>query len=578
MAPEARHLKQRLQALRSSPRDSRLVGIVTLFALALTGLSDPQESPLESARRLKSEDHESAAEFNTPTLQTTNRAATDRSRQDVWRKLETIEMADYPLPAEIDLIELLKQLAPEIRKRDRGGKGVNLIVGQNPERGEPFVDTEKFRIKLDPPIRNVTLRQFLDAVVTVAKPPTNAAKYALQYTVADFGVVFSARKIDDPPPLYSRTFKLNLNTLHQGSEGVTFLQNPFQDPGSSNQSLFGASTNVSTLQTVRALFMSAGVDFPTNAANSTPEQSRKAIFFNDRTGVLFVRASLAELDIMENALHALNRQPAQILFNVHLAEVTDQVATEILAKFPSLVGEKIGTTTSEYVVGGVRGTNTVAHLKFPASKHRLENLKGPVSSAAALSETRRVILSDAQARELEEYFKNREGVDFLGMPAVTTLVGRQARLSVEETSTFVTPDTLPAGGGVQIPLGPSVDLLADRVTDLGIHLQTTVAETAFLGYQTADDEFFKAGPEKQPHPAFRVRSSHADEQIPFNSSLLLIVDLRETPSVPAVPDNSLLGRLVRASTTDRKMRKAYIIVTADIVDGAGNRIDLQKQK
>jgi beta-lactamase regulating signal transducer with metallopeptidase domain len=568
LAEQARHLEDRLRAVRSTSHGSRLVGIATLFALGLTGLSDPQQSAPENAKPSKSEVRETATLPSAATLPAINRATADRSREALWKKLETTEIADYPLPEEADLVDLLKELAIEVRKRDPDGKGINLIISQNSDKTEPFVDAEKFRIKFDPPIRNVTLRQFLDAIVMVAKPPTNAANYGLKYSVVDYGVVFSARKIDDPGALYTRTFKLNPNTFQQGLEGVTFSPNPFP----------GAATNRSTLQNVRDFFMAAGADFPTNALTSTPEQSRKALFFNDRTGVLFVRASLTDLDIVENALHTLNRQPPQVLFNVHIAEVTDQVATEIATKFPSLAGEKIGTTTSEYVVAGASGTNTVAGLRLPASQHRLENLKGPINSAATLSETRRVVLSDAQARELEEYFKNREGVDLLGMPAVTTLLGRQARVSVEESKTFVTPDTLLSGGGVQIPLGPSVDLLADRVTDSGVHLQTTVTETDFLGYQTADDEQLKAGAQPQPHPAFRVRGSQAVEEIPFNSSLLLVVDLWERRPVSPLADIPLLGRLFRASPADRKMRKAYILVTADIVDGAGNHIDLQKPK
>src|SRR4029078_6667016 len=61
---------------------------------------------------------------------------------------------------------------------------------------------------------------------------------------------------------------------------------------------------------VRNFFVAAGLSFQTNQfgagggfgqqpGGAAPGQ-QKAIFFNDRTGVLMVRATLQELDIVEN--------------------------------------------------------------------------------------------------------------------------------------------------------------------------------------------------------------------------------------------------------------------------------------
>src|SRR5204863_3549801 len=58
-------------------------------------------------------------------------------------------------------------------------------------------------------------------------------------------------------------------------------------------------------QIVRNFFVAAGIDFNTNqvqfgggqfGGGGQPTPPQKAIFFNDRTGVLFVRATLRDLD------------------------------------------------------------------------------------------------------------------------------------------------------------------------------------------------------------------------------------------------------------------------------------------
>ncbi|MEW6161364.1 MAG: hypothetical protein AB1813_28380, partial [Verrucomicrobiota bacterium] len=72
----------------------------------------------------------------------------------------------------------------------------------------------------------------------------------------------------------------------------------------------------STSEMVRNFFIAAGIDLNTNAVAVTATGqlavSGKAIFFNDRTGVIFARATLEELDIMDKALQTLNIPPPQV--------------------------------------------------------------------------------------------------------------------------------------------------------------------------------------------------------------------------------------------------------------------------
>ena len=269
----------------------------------------------------------------------TNTIYTSAGRQAIYKKLETLHIDDFPLTSEVDLVEVLKELGTEIRKRDPNQRGVNLIISQTQDRPTQFggigaidpltglpaqaaaptdIDVEKFKIKFDPPIHDVTLGQFLDAIVMVAKPPEGAPSTAgLHYTIEDYAIVFSQRQADATEQYVSRSFKVNPNTFRQGLEGIFFTANPFQGlvvsqggaggggggqqqqqgqngqgggpggffsfGGSSQQggggggggggqngqgtgiSYVSTLTNLTTLQNeVRAFFTAAGVDFPTN--------------------------------------------------------------------------------------------------------------------------------------------------------------------------------------------------------------------------------------------------------------------------------------------------------------------------
>ena len=58
------------------------------------------------------------------------------------------------------------------------------------------------------------------------------------------------------------------------------------------------------------------------AGGANPDQDQKALFFNDRTGILFVRATLSDLDIIEKAIQILNVAPPQIEIEARFAEIS----------------------------------------------------------------------------------------------------------------------------------------------------------------------------------------------------------------------------------------------------------------
>jgi tetratricopeptide (TPR) repeat protein len=273
-------------------------------------------------------------------------------REDIFRKLQTVRIDEFAIKAETDLLDVLKELGSQIRNPDGSG-GINFITSRSTEMttpttkaaidpltglplasGQTEIDAGEFKITVNPPLRDVRLGQLLDAFVSVAKAPQGVAGFQLAYSVEDYGIVFRPRRVEQQ--FVSRTFRVNPNLFKQGLEGVSFSGNPFQGnvngqpngavtpPGNSGISYVTTVTNINTIQQrARAFFIAAGVDFPTNnvaVGGAVPnnfgrpepgQPTQKAFFLNDRTGVLYVRATVDELNMIENSLHTLNAGSAQ---------------------------------------------------------------------------------------------------------------------------------------------------------------------------------------------------------------------------------------------------------------------------
>ncbi len=216
---------------------------------------------------------------------------------------------------------------------------------------------------------------------------------------------------------------------------------------------------------VRNFFIAAGVDFQTNAPGQQgfggpgaggfggqPLPPRKTLFFNDRTGILLVRATLRDLDIIEEAVHALNMAPPEVTIEAKFAEISqtdnkslgfDWLLGNTLA-FGGAVGAQGGSAPSfagspspanpSGVFPGEFGQASAA-VNSATDQLLTSNLRngGNASPIATISG----ILTDPQFRLVIRALEQRGGVDILQAPKVTTLSGRQARISVEDTLTII---------------------------------------------------------------------------------------------------------------------------------------------
>ncbi|HTD66405.1 MAG TPA: hypothetical protein VK846_07745, partial [Candidatus Limnocylindria bacterium] len=123
----------------------------------------------------------------------------------------------------------------------------------------------------------------------------------------------------------------------------------------------------------------------------------KSVFFNERTGVLMVRATLPDLDVVEKAVQLLNTSPPQVSIRVKVLGVPVDVLH----------------SAASWYVG-----------------------PGPSSTITNVSVTS--ILTEDQFHEVMRAMKQIGATDLLNAPEVTTLSGRQAQIKVVDIRYVVT--------------------------------------------------------------------------------------------------------------------------------------------
>jgi len=214
----------------------------------------------------------------------------------------------------IPLPEVLKFLNEESPKRDAEKKGINFLINPNvaatasaaplvdPTTGnlipapspEPL-DMNNVLVRFNLPLRDVRLKDVLDAVVKVADKP-------ILYSVEDYAVVFSQNPeamvsstgVALPPnaatPLTVRTFKVDTNNFAAGLERAFGIK---LEVGAQPSDVGRSKQMQSAL---RQLLTQLGISM---------DVSGKAVFYNDLTAVIMVRATADDLEIVKAAIETL---------------------------------------------------------------------------------------------------------------------------------------------------------------------------------------------------------------------------------------------------------------------------------
>jgi hypothetical protein len=142
-------------------------------------------------------------------------------------------------------------------------------------------------------------------------------------------------------------------------------------------------------QWLQTRFARAGIEFPESPFAATLP-TEKAMFLNERTGELFVRATREDLQRIDRMLAAMQKPPLVEL------EVTFAETSTIEPPVP-----------------------------FRPLPRGLTNVS---------------VYTEKEFRETFRRFENTAGVDILTVPKVITMSGRQARLSVEQSTPVLYQD------------------------------------------------------------------------------------------------------------------------------------------
>lgn len=371
-------------------------------------------------------------------------------------------------------------------------------------------------------------------------PQASASGVGGQFPVTAFNV--------QPPPsapvLLTRQFRVDPNTFIQNLERVT---------GTPLATVTETNPAIRIQDQVRAFFRAAGVDFSPPPEGGTPDQSRKAVFFNDRTGILFIRATTEDLEIIEKAIQALNVAPPQVQVEVKFVEIEGEDTKRL--GFDWFLGNTLANPspgTPDDAPAGSSGGDV-----FP----QVGGMRA-ASTNAALSLTG--ILTDQQFRTVLAALESRPGVTLLSAPRVTTLSGRQAQISMVNLQSIVDAE----GRTNSVPFGPVLDVIPFVTADgRAIQLTVMASFTELLGTDPAAPDL----------P--RVRSSQlvSSAAVWDSQTLVLAGDIvegtasRTTNQVPTLGDIPVLGRFFRSENQPTRKR-LLVFVTPTIIDPAGQRV------
>jgi beta-lactamase regulating signal transducer with metallopeptidase domain len=219
---------------------------------------------------------------------------TSKARQEIQDRLHSIVLDDVRFD-QVPLVEVVKSLHEQSTSAAKLGAkakhGINFILNPKPagESSRPgnksgnsasgeLGDIQNVLVTLQ--LTAVRMIDMLEAIKKVATP-------AVDYTIEDYGIVWSVVGGTPPVLLSTQTFHIQSETLQQSLESVTGQKlAPAKDPESKDRLL--------------ALFKT----FLTNVGVTVDDRTR--VFYNDRAGVLLIRARTDEQDSVRAALEMLS--------------------------------------------------------------------------------------------------------------------------------------------------------------------------------------------------------------------------------------------------------------------------------
>ena len=366
-----------------------------------------------------------------------------------------------------------------------------------PTGGGEAVDASSINVKLT--LSDVRLADVLDAIVLVADHP-------IKYSVEDYAIVFSARGAE-PVQLEMRTFKVDPNTFQQGLESVSAesfgsssssggggsggggggggggqngqntgavvpVINAAPGSGGMRQTSSGGGggggggsggggssgngglSYVTTTNATANVSLLAKSFFTTLGLNLDPP---KSVFFNDRLGVLFVRATSQDLDTIEKAIQVLNMTAPQVHIKARFIEVEQDDSSALgfdwylgnvnlgngvigtggnagTVGVPTSAMTGPGSVYSSGVFPGYLNNGTLVNTINPTVQSLTSGLNNTAPAIASITG----ILTDPNFQVVLHALEQRVGTEELSEPEVTTTSGRQTEMRATQILTIIT--------------------------------------------------------------------------------------------------------------------------------------------
>jgi type II secretory pathway component GspD/PulD (secretin)/Tfp pilus assembly protein PilF len=379
------------------------------------------------------------------------------------------------------------------------------------------------------------------------------------------------------------------------------------------------STQMQDVSTaVQNFFNSIGV-------NLTATAPGRSVTFNDRLGLLFVKATPGELDTIERAIQALNQIAPQVHIKTRFIEINQDdnsalgfdwylgnfINGKVVANGGSAPSLTVPVSTAN-PLGAFPG-NTAANL-IAGSATDQQITSGLRNTGPAIA-TVTGILTDPNFRVVLHALEQRTGVESLAEPEAVTTSGRQTQMRATDIEYILTGFGFDTGTGTtgvgattattgttvqatpnsaitpttqQFEIGPTLDVVPYVLSDgYTVNLTLIPQVLEFLQYDpvptvpgyTPSVATSSGGVSTLPTvlPHFTVREIVTSVNIWDNQTVvlggLISSEINTTKDkVPFLGDLPLLGRLFQSQSKTSNKKNLMIFVTATIVDPAGNRV------
>jgi type II secretory pathway component GspD/PulD (secretin) len=324
--------------------------------------------------------------------------------------------------------------------------------------------------------------------------------------------------------------------------------------------------------------------------------------YNDKLGLLFVKATPSELDTIERVVQTMNQAPPQIHIKARFIEVEQENNARrgfdwYLGSFTNGPIVANGGSTLLLAVpvsaanplGSFSGNTTTSVIPASATDQQLTSgLRNTAPAPATVTG----ILTDPNFRVTLHALESRPRTTILAEPECVTTSGRQTQMRATDIDEILTnftihttssnsPSFVPQIGKMEI--GPVVDVVPYVLSDgYTINLTVTASVTEFLGYAKPTNSLIAyINGHKQtvpvPLPKFRTQKISTVVNLWDNQTLVLggpVTSATETikHKVPLLADLPLIGGWFQSQTENSVEKKLMVFVTATIVDPAGNRV------